>query len=306
MRGAPLVSVVIPTYDRLPLLREAVESVRVQSFTDWELVVVDDGSTDGTQAFLDALANEDMRVRPLAMPHSGSATVARSTGVSASRGEWIAFLDSDDLWIPRKLEVQLRETLQHPECGWSYTAYRHIDARGTEIPGRPARATPPRSGWILEDILSFTIAAAMPTLLVRRSLFDAIGGFDQALVLRSDYDLALRLALASESVGVADTLVIVRDHPARTTTTYSRLQQLTANETVFRKAMASAPSARIRRLCAAQCAAQHAAMARVHADARDRRAAWRALAHGVRVAPTSRSAWRAVVAQAARQVGLRR
>ena len=306
MTGVPLVSVVIPTHDRLPLLREAVESVRVQSFTDWELVVVDDGSTDGTEAFLDALANEDMRVRPLAMPHSGSATVARSAGVSASRGEWIAFLDSDDLWVPRKLEVQLRETLQHPRCGWSYTAYRHVDVRGNAIPGRPARATPPRSGWILEGIVSFTIAAAIPTLLVRRSLFDAIGGFDQALVLRSDYDLALRLALASESVGVTDTLVVVRDHPARTTSSYPGLGQLDENEAVFRKAMVSAPSARIRRLCAAQCAAQHAAMARVHAEARDQRAAWRALERGVRVAPTSLLAWRAVVGHVARQAGLRR
>jgi len=306
MTGVPLVSIVLPTYDRLPLLREAVASVRAQTFADWELVVVDDGSTDGTRAYLEALATDDTRVRPLALPHSGTATIARSAGVSASRGDWIAFLDSDDLWLPRKLEVQLRETLQHPECGWSYTAYRHVDARGNEIPGRPARATPPRSGWILEGIVRFTIAAAIPTLLVRRSLFDAIGGFDQALMLRSDYDLALRLALASESVGVTDTLVIVRDHPARTTSSYPQLGQLEENEVVFRKAMATAPTAHIRRLCAAQCAVQHAAMARVHADARDRRAAWRALEHGVRVAPTSRIAWRAVVGQAARQVGLRR
>lgn len=306
MTRTPLVSVVIPTYDRLPLLREAMESVRAQTLADWELVVVDDGSTDGTCEYLEGIAGEDARVRPLVLPHSGSATVARSAGVNASRGEWIAFLDSDDLWLPRKLEVQLRETLQHPQCGWSYTAYRHVDAHGNEIPGRPPLATPPRSGWVLEGIVTFSIAAAIPTVLVRRSLFDAIGGFDQALMLRSDYDLALRLARASESVGVTETLVTVRDHPARTTSMYSQLQQLAANEAVFRKALASAPTARIRRLCAAQCAAQHAAMARVHARAGNRRATWRSIEDGVRVAPTSRVAWRAVAAQAARQAGLRR
>lgn len=306
MSAAPLVSVVIPTYDRLALLRDAVESVRAQTFADWELVVVDDGSTDGTLEYLDALARVDARIHPLALPHSGTATTVRTAGVTASRGEWIAFLDSDDLWLPRKLEVQLREMQGHPESGWSYTAYQHVDALGNEIPGRPPRATPPQSGWVLEGLVTFGIAAAIPTLLVRRSLFDAIGGFDQGLLLRSDYDLALRLALASESVGVSDTLVIVRDHPARTTSSYSQLGQLEENEAAFRKALATAPTARIRRLCAAQCAAQHAAIARILAHAGDQPAAWRALGRGVWVAPTSQLAWRAVVGHAARQAGLRR
>lgn len=305
MSTTPVVSVIIPTYDRLSLLRQAVESVRAQTFADWELVIADDGSTDGTQEYLERLACEDNRIHALSLPHSGTATVARTVGVSAARGEWLAFLDSDDLWLPRKLEVQLRETLRHPECGWSYTAYQHVDSAGNEIPGRPPLASPPRSGWVLEGLVTFTVAAAIPTLMVRRAMFDEIGGFDQALVLRSDYDLALRLALRSESVGVTDTLVIVRDHPGRTTSSYSQLGQLEENEVVFRKALTTAPTVRIRRLCATQCAAQHAAIARILARDGDQRGAWRALARAVRLAPMSRGPWRAVAGHAARRAGLR-
>jgi glycosyltransferase involved in cell wall biosynthesis len=101
----PTISVVIPTYDRRALLMEAVESVRAQTFAGWELLVADDGSTDGSADAVEAL--HDPRIRVLRLPHAGQAAAARNAGVRAARGEWVAFLDSDDVWAPHKLAVQL-------------------------------------------------------------------------------------------------------------------------------------------------------------------------------------------------------
>src|SRR2546421_610268 len=101
------VSVILPTYDRLPLLREAVESVRAQTWADWELVVIDDGSTDGTAEYLTELASVDPRVRVLRRPHRGNPARLRNEAVAASTGEYVAFQDSDDVWEPEKLARQL-------------------------------------------------------------------------------------------------------------------------------------------------------------------------------------------------------
>ena len=110
------VSVILPTYNRLPLLRQAVESVVHQTRGDWECIVADDGSTDGTHDHLSEL--RDRRIRVVSLVHSGSPPIARNAAIATARGEWIAFLDSDDLWHPSKLEVQLRSLAEHPHCGW--------------------------------------------------------------------------------------------------------------------------------------------------------------------------------------------
>src|SRR5690242_15593078 len=103
----PEVSIILPTYNRLPLLRKAVDSVLAQTYRDFELVVVDDGSTDGTRDYLAAI--EDPRVRPIWLEHRGDLTVARSAGLRHVHGEWVAFLDSDDLWLPEIGRASCRE-----------------------------------------------------------------------------------------------------------------------------------------------------------------------------------------------------
>ena len=103
--GHPLISVVIPTYNRVTLLQKSVSSIVAQSYSNWELVVVDDGSTDGTADFIRGMG--DPRISVLEMPHSGHIGGLRNIGVQAGSGEWIAFLDSDDVWMPNKLELQL-------------------------------------------------------------------------------------------------------------------------------------------------------------------------------------------------------
>ena len=165
--GTPMVSVVLPTYGRLPLLRQAVASVVGQTFGDWELIIVDDGSTDDTREYLEAV--DDPRVRPLRLEHRGI-TSARSSGLGLARGKWVAFLDSDDLWLPGKLELQLRRLAAQPACRWSYTGYSLIDTEGAPLPERSGLLPRPASGYILEPVLRFELSTPVQTMLAERSL----------------------------------------------------------------------------------------------------------------------------------------
>jgi glycosyltransferase involved in cell wall biosynthesis len=211
----PLVTIVIPTWNRLPLVEEAVTSVIAQSYPHWELIVVDDGSTDGTGDRLRALG--DSRIRVLSQPHRGHLGQLRNRAAAAGAGELIAFLDSDDIWLPQKLQMQVR-ALSESDAGWCYAGFEMMDATGRTIPMRTGefRAL---SGWIVREVLAYKVAIAMPTLLVRRQLFEAVGGFskDPRLTTREDHEMNLRLALKAAVVAVPDILVRVRDHPGRTT-----------------------------------------------------------------------------------------
>ena len=210
------VTIVVPTWNRLPLVEEAVASVQAQTYPNWELVVIDDGSTDGTVERLRAMG--DSRIGVLREPHVGHLGRLRNTGAAAGSGELIAFLDSDDLWLPHKLETQVK-ALEQSGADWCYAGFEMMDATGRTIP-MPTGEFRSLSGWIVREVLAYKVAIAMPTLLVRRQLFEAVGGFSENphLMTREDHELNLRLALKAAVVAVPDILVRVRDHPGRTTT----------------------------------------------------------------------------------------
>ncbi|MEP7001943.1 MAG: glycosyltransferase family A protein, partial [bacterium] len=170
----------IPTYNREALLREAVASVVSQTFGDWELIVADDGSTDETRQYLSEV--RDPRVRPLMLAHCGNAARVRNAAVAQARGTWVAFLDSDDLWHPGKLELQLLRAALHPECGWSCTGFEFIDASGSPIPQRAGKPYVAHSGWIAELLLEFAATATTQSLMVRRDVLAEVGGFDDAFL----------------------------------------------------------------------------------------------------------------------------
>jgi glycosyltransferase involved in cell wall biosynthesis len=211
----PLVTVVIPTHDRLPLLRAAVASVAAQTYARWELVVADDGSTDGTAEAVWAMS--DPRVRVVALAREGHIGRVRNAGVAAGSGELVAFLDSDDLWLPGKLAAQLR-ALRESGARWCYAGFEMMDEEERTIPMRTGEYRPP-SGWIARDVVTMRTGVAVGSLLVERRLFDEVGGFscDPRLRARGDLELAMRLALRAEAVAVPDTLVRVREHPGRFT-----------------------------------------------------------------------------------------
>jgi glycosyltransferase involved in cell wall biosynthesis len=300
--GAPIVSVVLPTFNRLPLLRKAVASVVGQTFDDWELVVADDGSTDDTRDYLEAI--DDPRVRPLWLEHRGDLTSARSAGLKRARGEWVAFLDSDDLWLPAKLELQLRRLAAQPACRWGYTRYALIDTDGAPLPAQTGHLHPPVSGHILEPLLRFETGLSIVTMLVQRSLIDEIGGFDESIPIHSDYDFVLRLAARSEVCALPETLALVREHPDRTTARLPIASLHADQARVFRKAAAAAATRNLRALCLRQCAEQLAGQAAALSRAASHRAAFAALARAARIAPGNKALWRTAAGCALRATGV--
>jgi glycosyltransferase involved in cell wall biosynthesis len=214
----PLVTVVIPTYNRLDFVQQAIASVVAQTYTNWELFVVDDGSDDGTSEAV--ISMNDVRIRLLKMKHVGNIAKLRNTGVQAGSGGWLAFLDSDDIWVPQKLEIQLHRMLQTGNC-WGYGRFELMNKEMQTIPNK-AGIYYPYSGWIAKKILTTEASVNIGTLLLERTLFEEVGGFNSAeeLLFREDYELVLRLALRAEALAVPELLVRVREHVSRSTNVF--------------------------------------------------------------------------------------
>ena len=198
----PRVSVIIPTYNRAALVREAVASVLAQTYRDFEVVVVDDGSTDGTGA---ALA-DCREIRVHCHWRRRGVAAARNTGVAAARGEWLAFLDSDDLWLPDKLARQMAHLNNQPGLLVSQT-----DETWVRLGIRVNQPLSHRKvgGWIFMPSLARCLVSPSAVILHRR-LLEAHGGFDETLPAAEDYDLWLRLTWRYEVGLVAAPLVIKR------------------------------------------------------------------------------------------------
>jgi len=211
------ISIIIPTYNRLPLLQQAIASVIKQTYEDWELIVADDGSTDDTATYLHGL--KDSRIKYLGLTHSGNIAHVRNKGTEAASGTYLMFLDSDDCWYPDKLAIQLQRT-QEAGAQWSYTAYEHINASGETVAARSGRSTV-LSGEITASLLTAEVGVSISSLLVSKKLFEQTGRFDESplLNLREDYNLVLRLSLRATTLGIPPVLVQVREHSGRTTHT---------------------------------------------------------------------------------------
>ena len=244
----PLISVVIPTYNRAALLRAAVQSVLGQTYDSWELVVVDDGSTDETAAYLDTLT--DARVRHVVRAHSGNAALTRNFGARAARGSHVAFLDSDDLWRPEKLVLQMEDLEARPECGWSYTGVALVDEGGRELHPAGGRPWMARRGWILEDVVDRPALVATSSVLVRRQLFETVGGFNESLLRCHDLDLWIRLAEVSPASVVARPVTQWRQHPGNQRV--GGLDVLGYRNRIYEALMERTSSPRVRRLCRRQ------------------------------------------------------
>ena len=242
-----MVSVVVPTFNRLPLLKHAISSVLAQSWQDFELLVVDDGSWDGTEDYVRGIP--DPRVRYFWLAHSGNIARVRNAGALQGRGNWVAFLDSDDLWLPAKLTTQLARM---DSGSWSYTRYDVIDESGRPKP--MSGSWKELQGWIAEDVLSTTASVALCTVLMKRALFNNIGTFneDPRLVYREDYHLLVRLALAAPVACVADVLALVRDHQNRSTAQLSTTQSFLRTAYVYQKLLPLLPTPESRRIARAR------------------------------------------------------
>jgi glycosyltransferase involved in cell wall biosynthesis len=207
----PAVSIVMPTFNRLEFLPATVESVLRQTLPHWELIIADDGSGAETLDYLERLTRDE-RIRLLRRRRSGNAGAARNAGIAAARASWLAFLDSDDLWAPNKLERQLAVLAANPGCGWNYTAFVMIDANGEPLPSERNRPWTPHRGRIFLQTVRTTASIRTPSVLARAELVREAGAFDEAIDCSEDYDLWLRLAFSSPVCVVDEPLVSVRRH----------------------------------------------------------------------------------------------
>jgi len=205
-----MISIIVPTYNRADLLPQAVESVMKQTYSNWELLIVDDGSTDNTeQALQKYLSN---KIRYVKCPHSGLPAIVRNVGIREARGKWIAFLDSDDVWLPEKLERQIQIIRNRPDVSLVCTnTYRKTnDDEMKEYFSIPDK----KASIYLESLLleNFVVTS---TVLVSKDCLLGMGGYNESPDFQAveDYDLWLRLSMNHKIEYLSEPLVIYRDVP---------------------------------------------------------------------------------------------
>jgi len=209
---APTVSVIIPTYNRAYLVGRAIRSVLNQTFQDFEIIVVDDGSTDNTEEVVKSF--NDPRIRYIRHEQNRGGSAARNTGIRAARGEYIAFLDSDDEWLPQKLERQVNAFKSLDETtGLVYTGLRFVDHKGTLL----WEQRPNLSGYIFHKLLQRNVIGTASSVMLRRDCLLSTGLFDETLPSRQDLDLWIRIARQFKVFPIPEPLTVHYVHEQRIT-----------------------------------------------------------------------------------------
>lgn len=208
-----LVSIVIPTYNRADIIMPSIKSVRDQTYKKLEIIVVDDGSTDNTRALIQSFSKEDPRIIYVLNEGVKGAAGARNTGIEAAHGEFIAFEDSDDLFVADKIQKQLDELKTHPDCNFCYTRFRKEmpDNRYFVFP-QLSYTYDELSGDIYQRLL-YDNTIGCPTLMIRHAYLDDIGLFDIKMAANEDYDLAIRLSQNSPAAFIDEVLLISSTTP---------------------------------------------------------------------------------------------
>jgi len=237
---APLVSVVVPAYNSGAFIRETIRSVLTQTLADLEMIVVDDGSTDETPSLV--AQARDPRVRLIQVPHSGLPPATRNRGLREARGRFVAFLDADDLWLPGKLEAQVRYLETWSTAGCVHTAARHlVDGRVEEVPPLRGDTRVLDGSEAIPRLLTRTFIYNSSSM-VRREVLDQVGWLleEPGFLMADDLDLWLRMAEGGLGFGyVAEPLILYRVRPD--SVSRDTLLDLTCTLRVLDRAKARAP-----------------------------------------------------------------
>ena len=198
------VSVIIPTYNREKTILRALNSVLDQTYTNIEVLVVDDGSTDGTADIVNGV--KDKRVKYIVLEKNGGASNARNVGVQMAESKWIAFQDSDDSWRKDKLEVQMAYAKEHPEYSLIYCMYKAFLQNGEEfiVPPKPWPVI--MEGNMMSSLLDTNVIGT-PTMLVKRERFLETGGFDVSYHALEDWEFVIRFA-RDHQIGFVDKVLM--------------------------------------------------------------------------------------------------
>ena len=212
-KSSVLVSVVIPTFNRAEMLADALTSVAQQSYRPIELIIADDGSTDNTAEVVQKLVEQHQttgfELSYYRQKNQGG-NPARNLGIQHARGEYVAFLDSDDCWDANKLELQIAEIEKDPNAGAVYCGVRHVKASTGEVTEPTNRIYP--SGDILSQMLVRDVTSPTSAYVVKKAVFDLVGCFDVDLQARQDWDMWIRVASVSNISCIAEPLVDFREH----------------------------------------------------------------------------------------------
>ncbi|MGM0486368.1 MAG: glycosyltransferase family 2 protein [Planctomycetota bacterium] len=195
----PAVSVIVPAHNDEPYIGQCIESILGQTFEDFELIVVNDGSTDNTPSIIEEYAAKDPRVRVIHTGQKSGRGAARNTGIEAARADLIAFQDADDLSVPDRLEIQKRFLDEHPNCGLVANAHMLVDEDGVYVGVKSLRRDGPALAEHMRRYCAMSHCAAMfRTEIVRR-----VGGYRTGFAQSQDYDMVLRV-LERTTLGVVD------------------------------------------------------------------------------------------------------
>ena len=203
----PLVSVVIPVFNGEKTIQETIESVLNQTLTDFELLVINDGSQDGTLEIVERIP--DSRIQVFSYPNAGQST-SRNRGIEIAKGGYISFIDADDLWTPDKLEAQLQALQANPKAGVAYSWTDWID-ESSQLLGKGSYNT--EQGEVFTKLLLNDFVANGSNVLIRRDALTEVGGFDPSVTPAEDWDLWLRLAARYEFVAVRSPQILYRISP---------------------------------------------------------------------------------------------
>ncbi|MGH2317096.1 glycosyltransferase family 2 protein [Planococcus sp. SE5232] len=222
------VSVIIPTYNRSELLKKAVESLKNQSHQNFEIIIIDDFSTDDTATVVKEM--EDDRIIYLKHDINKGGSEARNTGIKRATGNFIGFLDSDDQWLPQKLEKQLGRFEEQPDVGVVYTGVQVVNENN-----QPTRKIVPEyRGDILPKLFESNCIDTTSSVLVRKEVLDQVQGFDAGLPSCQDWDLYIRLAQVTKFDFVKDNMVLFYHHSGERITT-NKKSVLNGHLSIFEK-----------------------------------------------------------------------
>ena len=216
--GQARVSTIIPTYNCAAHLAAAVESVLAQSYRSFEIIVVDDGSTDQTQLVLNPYRD---RIQYVYQENKGE-PAARNSGLQVAKGDYIAFLDADDLWLPEKLELQMKYFDDHADCGLVYTDMKIFDERGIAHESvKTWLGMSPPSGDVFLHLFQETLFCPGAAVF-RRECAEKVGPFDETFIVGCDYEMWLRMARHFRFGYVDRPLLMYRQHAAQATRSIGR------------------------------------------------------------------------------------
>ncbi|MBA3922877.1 MAG: glycosyltransferase [Nostocaceae cyanobacterium] len=229
----PLISIIIPAYNSEKTIGQTIQSALKQTFSDFELIIINDGSQDAT---IDIISNfKDLRIKTFSYPNAGL-SISRSRGFERAVGEFISYLDADDLWTPNKLSSQLQALQNNPDAAVAYSWTDNIDAEGNFLEKGTHISL---SGDVYQKLLVINFLENGSNPLIKRKAIEEVGGFDNSLPAAQDWDMWIRLAKKFKFVAVPSVQILYRI--SATSQSSNLLRQEKACILVFNKSFAQAP-----------------------------------------------------------------